>query len=132
MPIDTAPRDTDEPRRRISPGGVVARAVAKRAFEGVAREVVRVGPWAYPVRDVGIYGADQRLRAPQRVATSGQPRCEGPGARRTRAGVTGGVILGGGGARDLRLHGRRDPIRLRARIGCLAAALSTRGRSTAI
>ena len=64
---DAAPRDPDQPGGRLAAPRVVAVAIAKRALEGLVRNVLRVGPVTDAIGDVAVDTADERLWVGQRV-----------------------------------------------------------------
>ena len=66
--VHTPTSDPDQPRHRLSALRVVALAVAKRALEDVARDVLGIHPRADPVCDVCVHRADQALRMGEWVA----------------------------------------------------------------
>ena len=57
--VDASPRDPEEPRDGLPTRRIEGLAVAQRALERVARDVLGVGAIPDPVRDVGVDASDQ-------------------------------------------------------------------------
>src|SRR5439155_24001725 len=60
-PRDAAARDADQPRDRLTTRRVVRVAVPQRLLEHLARDVLRLGTSADPVRDVRVRPLHERF-----------------------------------------------------------------------
>ena len=67
-PVHTATSDPDQPRHGLTALRVVTLAVAKRALEDVARDVLGIHPRADAICDVGVHRANQALGVSEWIA----------------------------------------------------------------